>query len=53
MDSSPLTSLLFYTSGDRIVKVNGGSIVGKAYGEVIALIQQRWVERNRTGPARL
>lgn len=46
------TSLLSYASGDRIVKVNGGSIVGKAYGEVIALIQQRWVERNRPGPAR-
>lgn len=32
------------TSGDRLVKVNGGSIIGKAYAEVISLIQQRWVE---------
>lgn len=45
---SSLASLL-PTSGDRIVKVNGGSIIGKAYGEVIALIQQRWVEW--AGPA--
>lgn len=27
-------------TGDRIVKVNGASIIGKAYGEVIALIQE-------------
>ncbi|TWW73922.1 Rho GTPase-activating protein 21 [Takifugu flavidus] len=27
-------------TGDRLVKVNGGSIIGKAYGEVISLIQQ-------------
>uniref|UniRef100_A0A673CCZ7 Rho GTPase-activating protein 21-like n=1 Tax=Sphaeramia orbicularis TaxID=375764 RepID=A0A673CCZ7_9TELE len=26
-------------TGDRIVKVNGASIIGKAYGEVISLIQ--------------
>ncbi|XP_028988425.1 rho GTPase-activating protein 21 isoform X3 [Betta splendens] len=27
-------------TGDRIVKVNGESIIGKAYGEVISLIQE-------------
>lgn len=32
-----------YFSGDRLVKVNGASIIGKAYCEVISLIQERWV----------
>ena len=27
--------------GDRLVKVNGASIIGKAYCEVISLIQDR------------
>lgn len=32
--------VLFYP-GDRIVKVNGESIIGKTYSQVIALIQNR------------
>lgn len=36
-------SYCFYCpSGDRLVKVNGASIIGKAYCEVITLIQDRW-----------
>lgn len=31
-----------HPSGDRLVKVNGASIIGKAYCEVISLIQERW-----------
>lgn len=31
----------FRFSGDRIVKVNGESIIGKTYSQVIALIQNR------------
>ncbi|CAM9157422.1 unnamed protein product, partial [Lampetra planeri] len=38
-----LISFFLYNvvSGDRIVKVNGASIIGKAYCEVISLIQDR------------
>lgn len=39
-----LTSSLFVPfdpPGDRIVKVNGESIIGKTYSQVIALIQNR------------
>lgn len=32
----------FFCPGDRIVKVNGESIIGKTYSQVIALIQNRW-----------
>lgn len=31
----------FDPPGDRIVKVNGESIIGKTYSQVIALIQNR------------
>lgn len=34
--------LTFCFSGDRIVKVNGQSIIGKTYSQVIALIQNRY-----------
>lgn len=30
------------STGDRIVKVNGESIIGKTYSQVIGLIQNRW-----------
>lgn len=36
--TSPLP---FQPAGDRIVKVNGESIIGKTYSQVIALIQNR------------
>lgn len=29
------------SAGDRLVKVNGESIIGKTYSQVIALIQNR------------
>ncbi|KAG9276785.1 rho GTPase-activating protein 21-like [Astyanax mexicanus] len=32
------------SSGDRIVKVNGESIIGKTYSQVIALIQNRYIK---------
>lgn len=41
LESLTLTTLFVNTSGDRLVKVNGASIIGKAYGEVISLIQER------------
>lgn len=43
---STLTSLFYNSLGDRLVKVNGASIIGKAYCEVITLIQERLVEWN-------
>lgn len=33
--------LFLFCPGDRIVKVNGESIIGKTYSQVIALIQNR------------
>lgn len=33
--------LMFARVGDRLVKVNGESILGKTYSQVIALIQNR------------
>lgn len=33
--------LLFLSEGDRIIKVNGESVIGKTYSQVIALIQNR------------
>lgn len=44
VESSTLASLFCNTLGDRLVKVNGASIIGKAYCEVISLIQERLVE---------
>lgn len=44
LESSTLASLFYNTLGDRLVKVNGASIIGKAYSEVISLIQERLVE---------
>lgn len=32
---------LFFFEGDRIIKVNGESVIGKTYSQVIALIQNR------------
>lgn len=43
-----VASLLFHTIGDRLVKVNGASIIGKAYCEVISLIQERSVELKKS-----
>ena len=34
--------------GDRIVSVNGETVTGKTYSQVIALIQDRWVRRRVT-----
>lgn len=31
----------FPFTGDRIIKVNGESVIGKTYSQVIALIQNR------------
>lgn len=40
-------------AGDRIVKVNGESIIGRTYSQVIALIQNRygtWAHLESTSP---
>lgn len=44
LESSTLASLFYNKLGDRLVKVNGASIIGKPYCEVISLIQERLVE---------
>lgn len=44
LESSSLAYLFYNKLGDRLVKVNGASIIGKPYCEVISLIQERLVE---------
>ncbi|KAG9340100.1 hypothetical protein JZ751_022023 [Albula glossodonta] len=41
VQTAELMSALLSSAGDRIVKVNGESIIGKTYSQVIALIQNR------------
>lgn len=36
-----ISVITFSSTGDRIIKVNGESVIGKTYSQVIALIQNR------------